>query len=251
MDFNFNGKVVIVTGGGQGIGKGIALNFAKLGASVAIVDLNMETAGAVVKEIQGLGQKSIAVKADVANFDDTKSMAKQVIDNLGGIDILINNAGYVKPAQSYFIQEDVPYWNKVISICYNGVIYCSRAVLDHMIEKKYGKIISIASDAGRVGQRGQAVYSGAKGAVIAFSKALAQEVARYNLNVNCISPGATWGPGMETMPKDMQEKIANSYLFRRLAYPQDHANVAAFLASDLSSYMTGQTLSVSSGYTMI
>jgi len=224
---------------------------AELGANIAIVDLNMETAGTVVKKIQGLGRKAIAVKADVANFEDTKNMAAQVIKGLGGIDILVNDAGYVKPAQSYFIQEDVPYWQKVISVCYNGVIYCSRAVLDHMIEKKYGKIISIASDAGRVGQRGQAVYSGAKGGVIAFSKALAQEVARYNINVNCVSPGATWGPGMETMPKEMQEKIANSYLFRRLAYPKDHANAVAFLASDKSNYITGQTISVSSGYTMI
>jgi 2-hydroxycyclohexanecarboxyl-CoA dehydrogenase len=247
----FEGKVAIITGGGQGIGEGIALYLAELGADIAIVDLNMETAGAVVKKIQGMGKKAIAVKADVANFDDTKNMANQVISGLGGIDILVNNAGYVKPAQSYFIEEDVPYWQKVINVCYNGVIYCSRAVLDHMIEKKYGKIISIASDAGRVGQRGQAVYSGAKGAVIAFSKALAQEVARYNINVNCVSPGATWGPGMDTMPKEMQEKIAHSYLFRRLAYPKDHANVVAFLASDKSNYITGQTVSVSSGYTMI
>jgi 2-hydroxycyclohexanecarboxyl-CoA dehydrogenase len=248
---SFDGKVVIVTGGGQGIGKGIALNFARLGANVAIIELNMETAGAVVKEIQGMGRKAIAVHTDVADFNQTKIMAEQVIKELGGIDILVNNAGYVKPEQSLFIQEDVPYWQKIISVCYNGVIYCSRAVLDHMIEKKYGKIVSIASDAGRVGQQGQAVYSGAKGAVIAFSKALAREVARYNINVNCVAPGATWGPGMETMPKEMQEKIAKSYLFRRLAQPQDHANAVAFLASDESNYMTGQTLSVSSGYTMI
>jgi 2-hydroxycyclohexanecarboxyl-CoA dehydrogenase len=246
----FAGKVVIVTGGGQGIGKGIALHFAKLGANVAIAELNMETARAVVKEIQGMGRKAIATRTDVANFDEAHKMAEQVIKELGGIDILVNNAGYVKPEQSLFIQEDVPYWMKVISVCYHGVIFCSRAVLDHMIEKKYGKIVSIASDAGRVGQQGQAVYSGAKGAVIAFSKALAREVARYNINVNCVSPGATWGPGMETMPKEMQEKIAKSYLFRRLAQPQDHANAVAFLASDESNYMTGQTLSVSSGYTM-
>jgi 2-hydroxycyclohexanecarboxyl-CoA dehydrogenase len=247
---DFSGKVVIVTGGGQGIGEGIALNFAKLGADVAIADLNMETAGAVVKKIQGLGRKSIAVKTDVANFDDAKKMAAEVVKDLGKIDILVNNAGYVTPAQSYFISEDVPYWQKVISVCYNGVIYCSRAVLDNMMERKYGKIVSIASDAGRVGQRGQAVYSGAKGAVIAFSKALAQEVARYNVNVNCVSPGAT-DTGVMTMPKEMHDKIASTYLFKRMAVPQDHANAVAFLASDLSGYMTGQTLSVSSGYTMI
>jgi 2-hydroxycyclohexanecarboxyl-CoA dehydrogenase len=247
---SFEGKVAIVTGAGQGIGKGIALHLAKLGANIAIIELNMETAGEVVKEIQGIGRKAIAVHCDVASFEDTKNMAAEVIKELGGIDILVNNAGYVKPEQSIFIQEDAPYWDKVINVCYKGVIYCSRAVLDHMIEKTYGKIVSISSDAGRVGQRGQAVYSGAKGAVMAFSKSLAQEVARYNINVNCVSPGATWGPGMETMPKEMQEKIAKSYLFRRLAQPADHANAVAFLASDESNYITGQTISVSSGYTM-
>jgi 2-hydroxycyclohexanecarboxyl-CoA dehydrogenase len=247
---DFTGKVAIITGAGQGIGKGIALHLAKLGANIAIVELNMETAGAVVKEIEGMGRKAIAVHTDVSNFEETQKMAAQVIKEMGGIDILVNNAGYVKPEQSLFIQEDVPYWQKVIAVCYHGVIFCCRSVLDHMIEKQYGKIVSIASDAGRVGQRGQAVYSGAKGAVIAFSKALAQEVARYKINVNCVSPGATWGPGMETMPKEMQEKIAKSYLFRRLALPEDHANAVAFLASDESNYITGQTISVSSGYTM-
>lgn len=246
----FEGKVVIVTGGGQGIGKGIALHFGKLGANVAIAELNTETGGEVAKEIQGMGRKAIVVKTDVANYDSAMNMAKQVIGEMGGIDVLVNNAGYVKPEQSLFMQEDTDYWQKVINVCYNGVIYCTRAVLEHMIEKKYGKIVSIASDAGRVGQQGQAVYSGAKGAVIAFSKAIAREVARYSINVNCVSPGATWGPGMETMPQEMQEKIARSYLFRRLAQPQDHANAVAFLASDESSYLTGQTISVSSGYTM-
>ena len=246
----FEGKVVIVTGGGQGIGEGIALHFGKLGANVAIAELNMETGGKVAKEIQGMGRKAIVVKTDVANYDSAMNMAKQVINEMGGIDILVNNAGYVKPEQSLFMQEDTDYWQKVISVCYNGVIYCTRAVLEHMIEKKYGKIVSIASDAGRVGQQGQAVYAGSKGAVIAFSKSIAREVARHNINVNCVSPGATWGPGMETMPKEMQEKIAKSYLFRRLAQPEDHANAVAFLASDESNYLTGQTISVSSGYTM-
>ena len=177
--------------------------------------------------------------------------ARDVLKEFGTIDILVNNAGYVIPEQSWFKDETADYWDKVIDVCYKGTIYCSRAVLDTMIEKKNGKICSIASDAARVGQRGQAVYSGAKGAVIAFSKALAQEVAYYKINVNCVCPGATRTPGMDSMPKEMQEKIAKSYLFRRVAEPLDIANVVCFLTSELSEYMTGQTLSVSSGYTMI
>jgi len=245
----FEGKVAIVTGGGQGIGKGIATYLAELGADIVIADLNLETAGAVVKEIEAKGRKAMAVKTDVSNFADTQKMAAETVAKFGKIDILVNNAGYVKPEQSYFMKEDVDYWQKVISICYNGVIYCSRSCLEYMVEKKYGKIVSIASDAGRVGQRGQTVYSGAKGAVIAFSKALAQEVARYGVNVNCVSPGAT-DTGVMTMPQEMHDKIANTYLFKRMALPADHANAVAFLASDKSNYITGQTISVSSGYTM-
>jgi 2-hydroxycyclohexanecarboxyl-CoA dehydrogenase len=246
----FAGKVAIVTGGGQGIGEGIATYLAELGANIAIVDLNMETAGKVVTKIQGMGRKAIAVKCDVSSLDDAKKMAAEVVKQLGKIDILVNNAGYVKPEQSFFMQEEAPYWNKVIGICYGGVINCSRACLEYMTVAKYGKIVSIASDAGRVGQRGQSVYSGAKGAVIAFSKALAQEEARFGINVNCVSPGAT-DTGVMTMPKEMHDKIASTYLFKRMAVPADHANAVAFLCSDKSNYITGQTISVSSGYTMI
>lgn len=245
----FEGKVAIVTGGGQGIGEGIATYLAELGANIAVVDMNMDTAGKVVKKIQGMGRKAIAVKCDVSNFEDTKKMAADVVAQLGKIDILVNNAGYVKPEQSFFMKEDVAYWQKVIGVCYNGVIYCSRACLEYMTQANYGKIVSIASDAGRVGQRGQTVYSGAKGAVIAFSKALAQEVARNKINVNCVSPGAT-DTGVFTMPQEMHDKIANTYLFKRMALPSDHANAVAFLCSDKSNYITGQTISVSSGYTM-
>lgn len=248
---DFSGKTVIVTGGGQGIGEGICENFAKFGADVVIFDVNMDTAEAVANKLKEKGVKSIAVKTDVTDQENVNQSVQSVIKEFGTVDVLVNNAGYVMPEQSWFKDETADYWDKVIDVCFKGTIYCSKAVLDTMIEKKSGKICSIASDAARVGQRGQAVYSGAKGAVIAFSKALAQEVAFYKINVNCVCPGATRTPGMDSMPKEMQEKIAKSYLFRRVAEPLDIANAVCFLCAEYSEYMTGQTLSVSSGYTMI
>ena len=248
---DFKGKKVIVTGGGQGIGEGICLNFAKFGADVAIFEINTETAEKVAKKITALGVKSLVVKTDITDQDNVKQSVQKVLDEFGTIDILVNNAGYVKPEPSNFVDETADYWDKIIDVCYKGTIYCTRAVLDTMIANKSGKICSIASDAGRVGQNGQAVYSGAKGGVIAFSKALAKEVARYKINVNCVCPGATRTPGFDNMPPDLQEKISKSYLFRRVAEPLDIANAVAFLCSEYSVYMTGQPLSVSSGYTMI
>ena len=247
----FSGKVAIVTGAGQGIGERIALNFAERGADVAVIDLNLETAGTVAAKIKELGRKSTAVKTDVSVSAEAKKMVQQVLAELGTVDILVNNAGFVNAEPSYFIQEIEDYWDRIIDVCYKGVLYCTKAVLDTMIEKKSGKIVSIASDAGRVGQQGQAVYSGAKGAVIAFSKALAKEVARYKINVNCVAPGATNTPAFQLMPEEMRQKIGNSYLFKRVAETQDIANAVSFLSSEDSCYMTGQVLSVSSGYTMI
>ena len=185
----FEGKIAIVTGSGQGIGKGIALKLAQKGANVAVVDLNLDTATAVSNEIKALGRKSIAVKVDVSSSALVNQMVQQVLKELGTIDILVNNAGYVTPAMTPFYKETEDYWNKVISICYTGMVYCCKAVSETMMAKKYGKIVSITSDASRVGQSGQAVYSGAKGAVASFSKAIAVELARYNINVNCVAPG--------------------------------------------------------------
>jgi 2-hydroxycyclohexanecarboxyl-CoA dehydrogenase len=248
---DFKGKVTIVTGGGQGIGEGICDNFAKFGSDIAIFEINMDEANRVVKKLQDTGIKAIAVETDITDLSSVNDGVKKVVDELGTVDILVNNAGYVNPNQSWFIDEKPDYWDKVIDVCLKGTIYCSRAVLDIMIEKKYGKICSIASDAARVGQRGQAVYSGAKGGVIAFSKALAQEVAYHKINVNCVCPGATRTKNMDKMPKEIVEKIAKSYLFKRVAEPLDIANAVCFLCSEYASYMTGQPLSVSSGYTMI
>jgi 2-hydroxycyclohexanecarboxyl-CoA dehydrogenase len=247
----FEGKAVIVTGAGQGMGETIALTYANEGANVAVLDLNLDTAKAVVEKIKAAGRKGIAIKTDVGKKAEVDEAVKQVLDAFGTVDILVNNAGFVYAKPSLFWQEDEAYWNKVIDCCYKGVMFCCNAVLPTMIAKKSGKIVTIASDAAKVGQNGQVVYSGAKGAAVAFSKGLAKEVARYSINVNCVSPGATKTPAFAEMAPEMQKKISDSYLFRRVAYPEDIANAVLFLSSEKSCYITGQNLSVSSGYTMI
>ena len=245
------GKVAIVTGGGQGIGRGIALKLAQKGAHVAIADLNLETATMVAEEVKALGRQAMAIKADVTNSAQVNQMVQQVLSRFGTVDILVNNAGYVAPNMTPFIKETEEYWDKVIAVCLKGVIFCSRAVVDTMIAKKSGKIVNIASDAARVGQSGQAVYSGAKGGVVAFAKAIAKELARYNINVNCVAPGATNTPAFAAAPAEMREAAAKIYPLRRVAEVEDIASAVAFLASDEASFITGQTLSVSGGYTMI
>jgi 2-hydroxycyclohexanecarboxyl-CoA dehydrogenase len=248
---NLQNKVAIVTGGGQGIGRGIALKLAQEGANIAIADLNIKTANDVAGEIKALGRKALAVETDVTISASVNQMIQQVLKDLGTIDILVNDAGYVAPAMTPFFKETEEYWDKVIAVCLKGVILCSRAVVDTMIEKKSGKIVNIASDAARVGQFGQAVYSGAKGGVVAFAKAMAREVARYQINVNCVAPGATNTPAFAQAPQEMRDAAAKIYPLKRVAEVEDIANAVAFLASDEAAFITGQTLSVSGGYTMI
>jgi 2-hydroxycyclohexanecarboxyl-CoA dehydrogenase len=245
------GKVAIVTGAGQGIGKAIALRLSKEGASVAVVDLNPDTAEATAREITGAGGKAIAIKADVSNSAQVNEMAKQVVSELGTVDILVNNAAFVADLPQKFIDETEDYWDRVIAVCLKGNILCSRAVLDTMIEKQSGKIVNISSDAGRVGQSGQTVYSATKGGIISFSKALAREVARYKINVNCVSPGATDTPAFQKNPEPVKEAVPKGIPLRRIAKPEDIASAVAFFCSSDADYMTGQVLSVSGGYTMI
>jgi 2-hydroxycyclohexanecarboxyl-CoA dehydrogenase len=244
-------KVAIVTGSAQGIGKAIAQRLASEGATVVVADMIEDLARATSQEIESQGGKAIPVKMDITNSKDVRAAVEQVLKQCGKIDILVNNAGWDKIEP--FVQSTEETWDKVIAINYKGPVIVTRAVLDNMISNNYGRIVSIASDAGRVGSSGEAVYSGCKGGIIAFSKTLAREVVRYNITVNCVSPGPTGTPAvlkfMETNPK-MMEPLKSAIPMKRLARPEEIAAAVLFFASDAAGYITGQVLSVSGGLTM-
>jgi len=247
----FQGKAAIITGGARGIGAAITQRLAGEGAMVAILDIQPEPAQAVADNISARGGKAIAVKVDITDSQDVKRAVKEVEDKLGKVDILVNNAGWDKVAPFTELAEEL--WDRIIAINLRGPITVTRAVLDGMIARNYGKIVNIASDAGRIGSSGESVYSACKGGIIAFTKTLARELLRYNILINCVSPGPTDTPllaeiGAEN-PK-LLEALQRALPMRRLGKPDEVAAAVAFLASDEASYITGQTLSVSGGLTM-
>ena len=243
-----DGKNMIVTGAGQGIGKAIAIMGASYGANVCVVGRQLEPLRETQAEIEKLGRKCVTVPTDVTDFDAVKDMVKHSQEALGQIDVLVNNVGWDKIEN--FVKNTPDFWDKAIDVNYKSVIYCSRAVLDGMIENNSGKIINIASDAGRGGSSGETVYAGTKGAAIAFTKSLAREVARYNINVNCICPGPTNTPMFHGQPEKIKESLQRMIPMKRIGEPEDVAGSVVFFASDLANYITGQVISVSGGLTM-
>lgn len=251
---DFTGKVVIVTGGGSGIGRATSLKFAHLNATVVIVDINEESGRKVAKEVNDAGSKSLYVKTDISNFEQTRKMAKMVHEKFDKIDILVNNAAWDKIEP--FMDNDPALWDKLININLKGPIYVTRAVLEYMTKQESGGcIVNVASDAAKVGSTGETVYSysAAKGGVYAFTKSIAQEMARDNIRANSICPGPTQTPLFEgvqqTMPK-VAEAIKKAIPMRLVAKPVDQANAIVWLASKESEYITGQALSVNGGLNM-
>ena len=248
----FKGKVAIVTGGAQGIGEAIAKRLAEEGGMVAILDIQYERAKVVAQGMVAKGGKAIAVKMDIANSQEVKSAVREVENKLGKVDILVNNAGWDKMAPFIDLPEEL--WDRILAINLRGPITVTRAVLDGMISRNYGKIVNISSDAGRTGSSGESVYSACKGGIIAFTKTLARELIRYNILVNCVCPGPTDTAFLGEVAKDnpkIVEALQKAIPMRRLAKPEDIAPAVAFLASDEAGYITGQTLSVSGGLTMM
>ena len=241
-------KIAIITGAGRGIGRGIAEKLSAEGATVVVTDIDEQAAKTAAKE---LGGGAIGLRVDVTSKQSVTEMVAEVTETFGRIDVLVNNAGWDKVGP--FIDSDEADWDRVIAINLYGVLNTSKAVLPIMAGQGHGSVVNLGSDAGRVGSSGEAVYSAAKGAVIAFSKATAREMARHQVNVNCVCPGPTDTPLFASIGGDnpkLREALTKAIPFRRLADPSDLANAVAFFASDEAAYITGQTVSVSGGLTM-
>lgn len=245
-------KTAVVTGGARGIGAAICEALARDGWSIAVCDVNLDTAKETAARLTAdHGVKTTAVNVDISSPDQVRKAFAEVEEQLGPITGLVNNAGVdvIKP----FVDSTEEEWDRIIAVNLKGTISCCRAVLDGMIERGAGSIVSIASDAGRVGSSGEAVYSATKGGVISFTKTLAREVARNNIRVNCVCPGPT-ETALLAQVAEYSEKLyaglSRAIPLGRTAQPEDVAPAVAFLLGEAAGFITGQTLSVSGGLTM-
>ncbi|MBI3447195.1 MAG: glucose 1-dehydrogenase [Magnetospirillum sp.] len=245
----FEDKVALVTGGASGIGLCTVQSMAELGADVLIADINAEAGEKAAADIRAKGGKAEFVRLDVTDKASIAKVRDHVLGTKGRLDILCNVAGWghIQP----FVDNDDAFIAKVMGLNLNGPIELIRAFFPSMIERKGGKIVNVSSDAGRVGSLGESVYSAAKGGLIAFSKSLAREGARYGINVNAICPGPTDTPLLKSEPEKFLEAFLKVIPMRRFGKPSEVADSIVFMASNRADYITGQVLSVNGGITMV
>jgi len=243
-----NGKVAIVTGAAQGIGKTIALLFAAKGASLVLCDINLEAAEKTAREIEEKGGKCLALKSDVSNFQDAEKIIKQAVEHFGSLDILINNAGITRDNVLLRMKEEQ--WDQVMAVNLKGTFNFTRAAIKVMMRKKRGKIINIASITGMMGNAGQANYSASKAGVIGFTKAIAREYADRGITVNAVAPGFIATAMTDAIPEREREELIKQIPMKKLGTPEDVANAVYFLASDEASYITGHVIGVNGGLYM-
>jgi len=257
MDFGLKEKVVIITGGGSGIGRIIAHTMADEGANVVVADLNEDGASKVAGEVKERGVGSLAVKTDVSKLADTDKMVKTALNQFGRVDVLVHGAALFNVQT--FMKTSPDDWEKVVKVALFGAMNCSRSVLEFMTNAKSGRIIFIGSDAGRLGDAYQPIYAGAKGGIVAFAKSLAQDVGRFGITVNVVSPAVVLTEENKAIVTEMYglddekraKKMYSAYPVRRLGTSEDIAYMVAFIASDKTSDVTGQTISVDGGYCMV
>lgn len=244
----FSKKVALVTGANSGIGEAVALYLAKEGADVVVNYLqNTSEAEKVVKEIQAMGRKALAVKADVSSSADVKAMFEQIIREFSTLDILVNNAGIGNFASTVDMKDDV--WNKMLGVHLYGTMNCTREALKIMLKNKYGKIINIASICGITGCLGAAHYSAAKGGIMGYTHAVAREVISQGINVNAVAPGYIDTPMLSGagMTDEILKQLLSQIPIGRLGKPREIASLVAYLASDDASFMVGQVISPNGG----
>ena len=243
---NLTDRIAIVTGAGQGIGEAIAMRLARAGANIAIVDLNMEQAEKVAARVRETGRKSLAVRCDVSKATDVTAMRDAVLAEFGRIDILVNNAG-ITGKNVPMIEIEEAEWDHIITVDLKSVYLCCRAVLPHMIERGYGKIVNVASVVGTEGNPGLVPYSTAKAGVIGLTKALAKEVVTKGIYVNAVAPAVIETPILKTLTEQQISYMTSRIPMGRVGRPEEVAAVIHFLASDDSSFVTAQCYDVSGG----
>ncbi|MEW6245439.1 MAG: 3-oxoacyl-[acyl-carrier-protein] reductase [Nitrospirota bacterium] len=242
------GKVAIVTGAAQGIGRAIAETLARDGADIVVADLDPGRSQETVAAVEELGRRALNVKVNVADFNDVKAMVDQALKDWGKVDILVNNAGITRDGLLLRMKEED--WNLVLQVNLNGTFHCTKAVLQPMTKQRYGRIVNIASIVGVMGNVGQANYAASKAAVIGFTKTVAREYAGRNVTVNAVAPGFIDTAMTQGLPADVKETLQKQIPLGRLGRPDDIAAAVRFLVSDEASYITGHVLHVNGGMLM-
>ncbi|MBL7119307.1 MAG: SDR family oxidoreductase [Dehalococcoidia bacterium] len=251
MDLRLKDKVAIVTGAGGGaMGTGVCLELAREGACVVANDIDHAWADKVADQVRAVGARSISTYADVTRLEDCKEMVEKAVAEFGRVDILVTVPAYL--SMKKFVDGTLQEWHKTVDLTLWGVVYVVRAVLEPMIEQKGGSIVCLGSDAGKVGERLHVMYGVAKAAVMNFAKGLAKEVGRYGIRINVVNAGVTKTPAVVASGwlEQKEESVVQAYPLGRLGEPQDLVDTVVFLASDRASFITGQSVSVSGGYTM-
>lgn len=244
----FKDKVALITGGAQGIGKAICLRLAKEGADIAVVDINLDTAQATAREIESLGRKSIALKVNVSNFAETEKMVEDAVASLGGLHILVNNAGITRDKLLLRMTEEE--WDAVINVNLKSAFNCTKAAVKVMSKNRYGRIVNIASIVGIIGNAGQANYSASKAGMIGLTKTVAREFASRNITCNAVAPGFIDTAMTQAMNDVARNALISQIPLSRLGTADDVADGVVFLASDAASYITGHVLSINGGMFM-
>ena len=244
----FKDKVALITGGARGIGRAIALAFAREGADIVIADVNQEEAEKTAGDIEALGRKSLPILMDVTNYAKVEEALNKILDKFGKVDILVNNAGITK--DGLLLRMNEADWDAVIDVNLKGTFNCTKAVSKAMIKQHSGKIINIASIIGIIGNAGQANYSASKAGIIALTKTAAKELATRNINVNAVAPGFIQTEMTARLSEDIKQKMKEAIPLNKFGSPDDVAAVCLFLASEAANYITGQTIVVDGGMVM-